>query len=475
LIEVPVFEDAQVAVLGLGRSGLSAARALKAGGAKPLLWDDGEAAREEASEAGFEIASPERLDWDRIAALVAAPGVPLTHPEPNPVVAAAQAAGVEVIGDVELFVRAIAEDRKSGTRIIAITGTNGKSTTTALTGHLLSDMGREVAIGGNIGVPVLELPRLSAHGLYVLEVSSFQLDLTPGLKADIAALINIAPDHLDRHGDMAGYIAAKRRVFAGQSDGQIAILGIDDPYTEELSGEIGARSGPFLIPVSVGKALGRGVFVLNGILHDATGLTGRRVADLTTAPALRGEHNWQNAAMAYACVSPFVGEPGRLEDAFRSFPGLPHRMEDVGRLGRVQFVNDSKATNPDAASKALASYERIYWIAGGRAKDGGLGAMEPFFPRIAKAYLIGESADVFAAALTGRVDCVHARTIERAVAEAARDALADKTSDVPPVVLLSPACASFDQYSNFEKRGDAFREAVSRVLNGSRAGGGEAA
>ena len=469
MIPVRGFEDKTVAVFGLGRTGLTAARALIAGGAKVALWDEKPASREAAAAEGFPVVDLEAADWSQFAALMLSPGVPLTHPKPHWTVQKAKAAGVEVLGDVELFARTVnAAPAHKRPKIIAITGTNGKSTTTALIGHLCASAGRDTRIGGNIGLGVLGLEDMHGGAVYVLELSSYQLDLTSSLHADAVVLLNISPDHLDRHGGMDGYIAAKRRIFLNQGKGDTAIIGVDDPWCQQICTEITAANRRTIWPISAGKAMGRGVYALQGVLYDATGERVVEVADILRARSLPGRHNWQNAAAAYAAARA-IGIPMQdAVDGLMTFPGLAHRMETVGKLGKVRFVNDSKATNADAARQAMSSYPKFYWIAGGVAKAGGIEDLKDLFPRIAKAYLIGEAAEPFSWTLAGKAECVLSGTLERAVQQAYADAAA---SGEEAIVLLSPACASFDQFSDFEARGEAFRAAV----NGLSASGGKAA
>ncbi len=456
MISMDHLKQQKIALFGLGQSGLSAARALLAGGAEVRAWDDAAGRRDEAAASGVPLADPEDLDWSEIRLLVLSPGVPLSHPQPHPVVARARAAGCEVIGDVELFVR-----RGLPARVAAITGTNGKSTTTALCGFLLEACGQRVAVGGNIGTPVLDLPELDAGGTYVLEMSSYQIDLAPSRAADVAVLLNLSPDHLERHGGWPGYVAAKQRLFEQQRPGQTAIVGIDDSESAGLFERLNGLGDRTVVPISVqGAAAARhnGVSVEAAQLHEA-GSTAS--ADLGAARALKGIHNWQNAAAAFAAVRA-LGCPG--PDAARSlleFPGLAHRMEDLGVIGGVRFINDSKATNAEAAARALACFEHIHWIAGGRPKAGGFAALEPYIERLEGAYLIGEAAEELANWLDGRVparrcaDLASAVDSARSVARSvARSAASGAT------VLLSPACASFDQFANFEARGEAFRELV---------------
>jgi UDP-N-acetylmuramoylalanine--D-glutamate ligase len=452
MITVTGFRNQSVFVFGMARSGLAAAKALNAGGARALCWDDNAASREAAEKAGLMLQEPDAADWSQIAALILAPGVPLTHPKPHRVVDLARDADVEVIGDTELFFRAV---KSSGAKIIGITGTNGKSTTTALIGHLLNRMGYEAEVGGNIGRAVLELAPPSPSRAYVLELSSYQLDLTPSCHPDVAVLLNITPDHLDRHGTMERYAAAKEGIFARQVRGDTAVTGVDDSYSAAICTRVMSRPGPHVSPVSVGKVLGRGVYVIDGRLYDGEGAAAREIRDLRTLTHLPGAHNWQNAAAAYAACAPLVKDTKQLAMHLSSFPGLEHRMEQVGRIGKVLFVNDSKATNADAASKALASYKNIYWIAGGKSKDGGATGLDVYRDHVTRAYLIGASANQFHQQLAGAMETSVDGTLETAMRHALRDAMA---SDAPsPVVMLSPACASFDQFKDFEHRGAEFK------------------
>ena len=455
MIKVEAFRGKTVAVFGLARSGISSARALMEGGAKVLGWDEKPDARAAAEKAGIPVRSLHEVNWRDVAALVLSPGVPLTHPAPHPFVIQAREANAEIIGDVELFFRTIRSSPDGAhPKIVCITGTNGKSTTTALIGHLLDRLGFEAETGGNIGKPLLELDTPSAKKAYVLELSSFQIDLTPSVHPDVAVLINVTPDHLDRHGTMDNYARVKSNIFARQGKGDHAIIGVDDGYSSEICTQLSSRSDVTVSPVSVGKVLGRGVFVVDGVLFDASGPTSREVMDLKTLTHLPGSHNWQNIAMAYAAVRPLVKDPRDIARVIPTFPGLEHRIESVGSLGNVRFVNDSKATNADAAARALACFDRIFWIAGGKAKDGGIDCLAPYFGKIAKTYLIGAATESFAATLDGAVPFEKSVTLDSAMRHAARDALAAGGS---AVVLLSPACASFDQFRDFEHRGNEFK------------------
>ncbi|HEX3430705.1 MAG TPA: UDP-N-acetylmuramoyl-L-alanine--D-glutamate ligase [Rhizomicrobium sp.] len=457
MITVRTFSDRDVGVFGLARSGLSAIASLKAGGARLYAWDESEEGRAEARDAGARVAPFASWPWERIRALVLSPGVPLTHPAPHEVVLAARQAGAEVIGDVELFAREIRPDRTQPGRapVIAVTGTNGKSTTTALIGHILTSCGFPAQVGGNIGKPALDLAAPNGRTIYVLEISSYQIDLAPGFTPDIAVLTNISPDHLERHGSFANYAAVKARLLEQTSTEGDVVIGIDDPSSAVIYSRLALARREQAIPVSIGKVLGRGVFAVDGALYDAWGSRASKVMDLALATRLPGTHNWQNAALAYAAVKPIIQDPRAIASAIASFPGLPHRIEDVARIGRVRFINDSKATNADAAARALACFNDIYWIAGGRPKQGGIDSLLAYAPHIRKAYLIGEGADAFSKTLDGHVALEQSGTLDNAVPAALADAA--RSHAAAPVVLLSPACASFDQFRDYEDRGERFR------------------
>jgi UDP-N-acetylmuramoylalanine--D-glutamate ligase len=461
MIPVSTFANKKVAVFGLGGSGLVSASALLAGGADVVGADDGAQSVAKASAAGIPIADLRTADWSKIAALVLAPGVPLTHPTPHWVVALAQQAGVEIIGDIELFCR-------ERTRIapaapfVAITGTNGKSTTTALVAHLAASAGMDAQIGGNIGTAILSLLPPAAGRVHVIECSSYQIDLAPSLDPSIGILINLSEDHLDRHGTMEHYAAVKERLVAGVPADGAAIVGIDDAWCSAIA-DRRARAGKRVTRISVRQELPEGFYAKQQNIFRADGGRAALVADLSGIGSLRGVHNAQNAACATAAALALGLDPAAIQKGLRSFPGLAHRMEQVGRRGKVLLVNDSKATNADSAAQALACFADIFWIAGGKPKTGGIESLRTFFPRIRKAYLIGEAAAEFAATLGSGVPHEIDGTLDKALAAAMRDAEASAAAE--PVVLLSPACASFDQYRNFEVRGDAFRALV-RALPG---------
>lgn len=471
MIPVSAYRGQRVAVFGLGRSGLTAAKALTAGGAEVLAWDDNEDTREHARGEGVETADLDEADWSSIAALVLSPGVPLTHPAPHRMVTLAEAGGVPVIGDVELFALAVnALPPGERPRVIGVTGTNGKSTTTALLGHLFQRAGYDAQIGGNIGRGVLDLDPPHPGAVYVLELSSYQLDLTHSLRCDAAMLLNLSEDHLDRHGGMAGYIAAKKRIFLNQEGRDAAVIGVDDLHSKLVASERMAK-GQYVVPISSGHALGRGVYAIAGILYDAMGNGVRKAFDMAKAPTLRGRHNHQNAAAAFAAARALGLGESEIVDGLKSFPGLVHRLELVVELDGVSYVNDSKATNMDAVRQALGAYDRIYWIAGGRDKGERLEGLSPLFPRVVKAYLIGEATDRFAGELDGHVAVDRAGDLLTAIQHARKDAERDRASR--PVVLLSPGCASFDQFTDFEDRGNHFRSMVERITTNRALEGAE--
>jgi UDP-N-acetylmuramoylalanine--D-glutamate ligase len=456
MIPVRTFAGKQVAFFGLAGSGLASAQALAAGDADVIGFDDSADSLGKAAKAGIPTADLRQIDWSKIAALVLSPGVPLTHPAPHWSVGLARAAGVEVIGDVELFCR---ERRRlaPSSPFVAITGTNGKSTTTALIAHLLRSAGRSADLGGNIGTALLTLSPPRPGHAHVVECSSYQIDLAPSLDPRVGVLINVSEDHLDRHGTMANYAAIKERLVAGVQTEGAAIIGVDDNWCQAAADRI-EQKGKNVVRVSVRRPLSDGIYVEAGEIMHAAGGTAQRIAQLGGIGSLRGLHNAQNAACAAGAALTLGLDAAAIQNGLRSFPGLAHRMEQVGRKGTVLFVNDSKATNAESAAQALACFSNIYWIAGGKPKTGGITSLTGFFPRIRKAYLIGEAAPDFAKTLDGKVAYDIVNTLDHAVTGAARDA--EAASDKEPVVLLSPACASFDQYPNFEIRGTAFRDLV---------------
>lgn len=452
-----------LAVLGLGRTGRTAALALARSGAKVVAWDDGDAQRAAAEKelAGFdvEILSHEAWSWAELEAMVLSPGIPHLHPAPHAAAVTAKINNVPIVGDLALL---DGYAKSVGAKMLVITGTNGKSTTTGLIGHAASLlMGDNSATGGNIGTGVLSLPALGEGGLYVIEASSYQLELAPDLAADVAVLVNISPDHLDRHGGMDGYVRAKRRVFEAQGEDACAIISRDDPYSAELFCDL-KSSGKSPVGVSVARQTDTGVSVANGCLFEDRAV----VAKLDELSLVQGPHNAQNIAMAYASLRALGFSGSDIIVAMKDFSGLAHRMEMIATIGNVDFVNDSKATNAEAVAPALASRDNIYWIAGGVAKEGGISGLSPYFDHVRKAYLIGEAANDFETVLHGRVETALEGNLSQAVDHAYRDA----SSEADACVLLSPACASFDQFTSFEARGEAFREAVLQLsVNGGAA------
>ena len=464
MIPVRGYEGQKVAVLGLGRSGLTAAEALSAGGARVLVWDDSAEGRAAAETTGLDVVDLSKQGaFDQVVALIVSPGIPHLYPEPHPVVAAAWAAGVPVDNDIGLFFRSFATSDWDHfdvlPQIIAVTGSNGKSTTSALIHHILSAAHRPTQLAGNIGRGVLDIDPAEDGGVVVLELSSYQTDLARALTPDIAVFTNLSPDHLDRHGGFGGYFAAKRRLFV-EGGPDCAIIGVDEKEGRALCNQMSL--GPTddrVIRISSGQKLsgpGWFVFARKGFL--AEWRKGRQVAsiDLRQIKGLPGTHNHQNACAAYAACRRLGLAPKVIEQAFNSFQGLPHRSQIVAENNGVTFVNDSKATNVDSAAQALQAFQNIRWIAGGLGKDGGIEELKPHLGNVKKAYLIGHSARDFALQL-GQVDYEICETMEKAVGQANADAEKGDT------VLLAPAAASFDQFPNFEKRGDAFVEAVKNL------------
>ena len=456
MIPATTFGGKRVALFGLGGSGIATARALVEGGADIVAWDDNPESVARAEAEGIPTGNLRQEDWSVFASFVLSPGVPLTHPKPHWSVELARGAGVEVIGDIELFVRernALAPDAP----FIAITGTNGKSTTTALTAHILRSAGRDTQMGGNIGRAIMTLDPPKPDRFYVVECSSYQIDLAPSINPTAGILLNLTPDHLDRHGTMQHYASIKERLVAGSDT---AIVGVDDAYCVQIADRL-ERAGKAVSRISKRLPLPDGFFADGTDLMEASHGRYERIAFLEGIGSLRGQHNAQNALAAVAACLKVGLDLGEIQSGLESFPGLAHRMEQVGRKGRVLFVNDSKATNADASAPALSSFQRIYWIAGGLPKEGGIEPLRGVFPRIAKAYLIGEAAPAFSATLGESVPYEISGTLDAAVANAARDAAEEADGEL--VVLLSPACASFDQFKNFEVRGDAFRAAVTAI------------
>ena len=464
MIPVQGVSGQTIAVLGLGRSGKATAAALQAGGAHVVVWDDGQEARAGAEAEGLEVRDLSREDtWEGIGALITSPGIPHLYPQPNPVIARALEKGVPVDNDIGLFFRSFAtrdwDEFDTMPRVITVTGSNGKSTTTALIHHILQAAGRPTQMGGNIGTGVLSLEPAHDGEVVVIELSSYQTDLARALTPDVAVFTNLSPDHLDRHGGPGGYFAAKRRLFA-EGGPDRCVIGIDEVEGRYLANQMGQGPGDDrVIRVSSGQKLDRfgwAVFAKKGFLNEYR--KGRQVAslDLRGIGGLPGAHNHQNACAAYAACRAVGIAPREIEAAFHSFAGLPHRSQTVREVNGVRYVNDSKATNVDAAQQALHAFTRIRWIVGGLGKDGGIAALQPHLAEVVKAYLIGHSARDFALQL-GETPHEVVDTMEAAVARAHAEAVAGET------VLLAPAAASFDQYPNFEKRGEHFTQLVNAL------------
>ncbi len=461
MIPVKGFSGHRVAVLGLGRSGLATARALRAGGAEAVCWDDNPAARDTAEAEGFACTDLRKHGmFDDIASLIVSPGIPHLYPEPNPVVLAALQAGVPVDNDIGLFFRSFAGPEwnmlETPPRVIAVTGSNGKSTTAALIHHILTEAGRPSQLAGNIGRGVLDIEPGEDGSVVVLELSSYQTELARALTPDIAVFTNLSPDHLDRHGGMGGYFAAKRRLFI-EGGPDRAIVGVDETEGLFLADQLAeGPSDDRVIRLSVDRKLtepGWQVFARKGFLSEYR--KGRQAGsiDLRAIKGLPGTHNHQNACAAYGACRALGIAPRVIEDALHSYPGLPHRSQIIAEANGVTFVNDSKATNVDSAAKALGAFRNIRWICGGLEKEGGLGALKDATENVVTAYVIGREAANFAMQLETKAQVC--TTMAAAVEQAMADAQPGDT------VLLAPAAASFDQYDSFEKRGEDF---VAEVL-----------
>lgn len=484
MIKIDIFKGAKVALFGLGSSGIATAQALMLGGSDVIAFDDNATSVARAKQSGIKISDLRDIDWGDIKALILSPGVPLTQPEPHWGVKLAQAKGVEIIGDVELFVRQRNEFLTSNDLsaqdcpFIAITGTNGKSTTTALIAHLLHDCGFDVQMGGNIGTAILLLEPFKKGRYYVIECSSYQIDLTPSINPTIGILLNLTPDHIDRHGSFEHYGAVKERLIA-QAD--LAIVAVDDDFCKNIAARV-LKKHHRLIACSTSSHLDVDWFADNGKIFYRQDEQAQEIVNLNGHSALRGQHNAQNALTALACAFVMGADRTKIIQSIATFKGLAHRMEEVRRQGHVVFINDSKATNAEATAPALATFDHIYWIAGGVAKEGGITSLQAFFPKIRKAYLIGEAAESFAQTIGSAISVVMSGTLEAALQQAAYDAAHDRdivnisyrgdnkncasencASENFAAVLFSPACASFDQFANYGARGDFFRKLVQEI------------
>ncbi|WP_074381285.1 UDP-N-acetylmuramoyl-L-alanine--D-glutamate ligase [Bartonella doshiae] len=463
MISVTCYKGQKVALFGLGRSGLAAAQALISGGAKVVAWDDNASSVQAAFRQNIPTKDLRYEDWSEFAALILAPGIPLTYPQPHWVVEKARQKDIEIIGDIELFVRSRNHFLQhhgfcdQDIPFVAVTGTNGKSTTTALLSHLLEQMGYDVQMGGNIGTAILALKPFVKKRIYVIECSSFQIDLTPSLQPTVGLLLNLTPDHIDRHGSFAYYMQAKRRLVAGAAH---TFISVDDAPCQDLYQQLVREGRPV-------EAISKEHFVENGFYADGTKLFSVRygqrqmLADLAYAPALRGSHNAQNVLMALATLHALKMTDPYIGKHLASYKGLAHRMQQVRKIGAVLFINDSKATNADASAPALSAFNDIFWIVGGQAKKGGINSLRSFFHKIHKAYLIGTAAEEFAGVIESAFPFSMSLTLENAVHEAAADAMYCKAKEV--VVLFSPACASYDQFKNYEMRGEEFISLVKQL------------
>ncbi len=463
LIPVECYKGQKVALFGLGRSGLAAAQALMSGGAEVVAWDDNPSGVKAACRENIPTKNLQDEDWSEFVALILTPGVPLIYPKPHWVVDKARQANIEIIGDIELFVRARNRFlqhynlRDQDVPLVAITGTNGKSTTTALLVHLLKQMGYDVQMGGNIGTAILTLKPFIKKRIYVIECSSFQIDLTPSLQPTVGILLNLTPDHIDRHGSFDHYVQAKKRLVARASH---AFISVDDTACQVLYQQL-VHEGCQV------EAISKERLIENGFYADGTKLFSvchgqcQMIADLANMTALRGSHNAQNTLMVLAALQALKITDPHIEKHLASYKGLAHRMQQVRKIGPVLFINDSKATNAGASAPALSAFNDIFWIVGGQAKKGGIDALRGFFHKIRKAYLIGSSAEEFSDVIGSTVPFSMSLTLENAVHEAAIDATCCKAKEV--VVLFSPACASYDQFKNYEARGEAFISFVTQL------------
>ena len=458
-INLSTFNGKTIAVLGLGKSGLPAAYALKKFGANILAWDDDVYQRDVAKKQGLPLVDLNNIDMKGVSLMLLSPGIPLAHPSPHPVVNKAKMAGCEIVCDIEILARA-----EPNAFFIGITGTNGKSTTTALIGHLLNKLGKKAVIGGNIGKPALTLSSMGENGIYVLELSSYQLELISSPTFNLSVLLNISPDHIDRHGSMEGYISAKRRIFSQKSKTIGAVIGVDDSICRDIHRNLSKAEKP-VIAISAERPICNGVYVENGWLIDDRYKSKCRIIDLSKVERLPGLHNAQNTAAAYAAVSLILNKNAaklrEVADSISDFPGLEHRQELVAITNGCRFINDSKATNANATARALECNNNIIWIAGGRAKEGGIEELNSYFSKILHVFLIGESANEFAQTLEGKAPYTISIDLIKATENAIELAIKE---DKPCVVLLSPACSSFDQFPDFEARGKTFRDTVKNIL-----------
>ena len=454
-----------VAILGLGKTGMAVARELKVRGVHVIGWDDKEELRKKAAELNVLIQDLKTVDFSKIELLIISPGIPHTYPTPHPVAKLAKEHNVKIISDIELFVSSYKD-----AKYIGITGTNGKSTTTALIYHVLKENNIPCAIGGNFGIPVFDLPILKNDGYYVFEMSSYQIELSPSIDFDISILLNITPDHLSRHNGMNGYIAVKKQIFnrASKKSG-VNVVAIDDNHTKKIFSEL-CKEQPKSknIPVSCGKKVEDGYYVSpNGILIDNSKGEKKEIFDLKTLTNLRGKHNWQNIVAVFAALKKTGLSTTKIIDSIKSFKTLEHRIEDVGTFAGIQFIDDSKATNAESVKYAIDSMDDIYWIIGGRQKEGGIDLLKPQLGNgnIKRVFVIGECEKKFYSDTKPVLPSYKCHKLQKAVYKAFKLALKDlkKGKVKKPVILLSPATASFDQYKSFEERGDHFKSLFKEI------------
>lgn len=452
-----IYKDQKVAVLGLGRSGRSVAKSLTQAGANVLAWDDVTEARHSAEKEGISLTNLKEQEWQFIDHLILSPGIPHHYPAPHPIVAQAQIAGLQPSSDFEVLYRSHPD-----ALYIGVTGTNGKSTTTTLIGHILKENHSRCEVGGNLGIPVLDLAPLEADEIYVLEASSYQLEISPSLHFNVGVLLNITPDHLERHGGMDGYIAAKKLIYRNMTPDDTLVIGIDDVSSLTIYESLKASGRMKVVPISVCKVLPEGISVKDGILYENS----IQICDLKTLKYLKGQHNWQNIAAAFAVTRSIGYEANPIIKAVESFPGLAHRQQFVTQEKGVTFINDSKATNSEAVLKALECFkdQTLFCLLGGRQKEGGVENLNPYFAHIQHAFLYGEAAPSFAVTLEGKVPYTICNTLQDATKAAAEKAFEGTAQN--KVVLLSPACASFDQFKDFEERGNVFIQTVKEIIEG---------
>ncbi len=450
------FKDQKIAVLGLGKSGRSVVKSLEKAGAQVFAWDDQLTARDSAIKEGIHLTDLSTIAWEKVDHLILSPGIPHHYPAPNPIVAQAQIAGHRPLSDIEVLYRS-----QPVAKYIGVTGTNGKSTTTTLIAHILKENQKIIEVGGNLGIPVMELNPLEENETYVLEVSSYQLEISPTLHFDVGVLLNITPDHLERHGGMEGYIAAKKLIYRKMKSGNTLVISVDDEPCMTIYETLKASNAFNLVPVSVCKTLTDGMYVKDGMLFEKL----EPIYNLKNLISLKGQHNWQNIAAAYAALRAIGLEPDAIMKGVITFPGLAHRQEEVARFKDVTFINDSKATNAEATAKALACFNdsALYCLLGGRPKEGGIQSLKSYFPQIKHAILFGEAADSFAVILEGNVPYSTCETLKEATQKASEMAFQDNSEN--KVVLLSPACASFDQFRDFEERGEVFKDIVKECID----------